>query len=184
MYPRNLNIAQKVMQLTHQRPPKPVIVVAMVTTVMVMMGLVACQPIRPVNAANASDIETANQDECTLATLKGRYLFAHSGTFLPPAFGVTEPTPGADAGFHIFNGDGTGTDIVTVRVGSTIVLENFVTPTSYTVNADCTGSYTVQVPDGPSFDLFIAPTGESIATIATAPEGNYVSSIDERVSRK
>jgi hypothetical protein len=100
----------------------------------------------------------------------------------PPAFGVTEPTPGADAGYHIFNGDGTGTDTVTVRVGSEIVLENFVTPISYTVNADCTGSYTV--PNGPSFDLFIAPNGEAIARIATAPPGNYVSSIDRRVSRK
>jgi hypothetical protein len=121
---------------------------------------------------------------CTLATLEGRYLFATSGTLLPPAFGVTEPTPGASAGFHIFNGDGTGTDTVTVRVGAKIVLRNVVSPIRYTVNADCTGSYTVQVPDGPSFDLFIAPTGESIATIATAPEGNYVSSIDKRVSRK
>ena len=50
---------------------------------------------------------------CTLKTLKGRYLVAEKGTILPPAFGVTGPTPGANAGFHIFNGDGTGTDIVT-----------------------------------------------------------------------
>jgi hypothetical protein len=121
---------------------------------------------------------------CTLATLKGRYLFATSGTALPPAFGVTEPTPGASAGFHIFNGDGTGTDTVTVRIGGEIVLSKVVVPISYTVNADCTGSYTVLIPDGPSFDLFIAPTGESIATIGTAPEGNWASSIDERVSHK
>jgi hypothetical protein len=126
--------------------------------------------------------EKEDELPCTLKTLKGRYLFAASGTLLPPAFGVTEPTPGADAGYHIFNGDGTGTDTVTVRIGSQIVLENFVTPISYTVNADCTGSYTV--PNGPSFDLFIAPNGEAIARIATAPPGNYVSSIDRRVSRK
>ena len=119
---------------------------------------------------------------CTLATLKGRYLFADSGTLLPPAFGVTQPTPAADAGFHIFNGDGTGTDTVTLRIGGDIVLENVVAPISYTVNADCTGSYTV--PDGPSFDLFIAPDGEEFASIATAPPGNYGASIDRRVSRK
>jgi hypothetical protein len=171
-----LNAAQKVMQLNYQHPPKLVIVVAMV---IVMMGLVACQPIRPVNA---SDIETANQEQCTLATLKGRYLFAHSGTFLPPAFGVTEPTPGADAGFHIFNGDGTGTDTVTLRVGTEIVLENFAVPVTYTVNADCTGSLTPLVPDGPSFDLFIAPNGDTFAIISTAPPGNLVSHIDQRVS--
>ena len=124
------------------------------------------------------------EESCTLKTLKGRYLFALNGTLLPPAFGITQPTIAAAAGVHIFNGDGTGTDTVTVRVGAKIVLRNVVAPIRYTVNADCTGSYTVQVPDGPSFDLFIAPTGESIATIATAPEGNYVSSIDKRVSRK
>ena len=117
---------------------------------------------------------------CTLATLKGRYLFASTGTLLPPAFGVTEPTQVADAGYHVFNGDGTGTDIVTLRVGSTIVLENFVTPTSYTVNANCTGVLTV--PNGPSFDLFIAPNGDFLSTISTAPPGNYVSRIEQRVS--
>jgi hypothetical protein len=121
---------------------------------------------------------------CTLATLKGRYLFAFSTTLLPPAFGVTEPTPSNAAGFHIFNGDGTGTDTVTFTIGGNIVLENVLAPISYTVNADCTGAYTVLVPDGPSFDLFIAPDGEQFAIIATGPLGNGGSSIDRRVSRK
>jgi hypothetical protein len=113
---------------------------------------------------------------CTLKTLKGRYLFAQAGTLLPPAFRVTEPTPGHAAGFHLFDGDGTGSDIVTFRLGGITVLENEVTPISYTINADCMGSFTV--PNGPSFDLFIAPDGEAIATIATALPGNYVSSVD------
>jgi hypothetical protein len=118
---------------------------------------------------------------CTLATLKGRYLFADAGTLYPPAFGVTKATPAADAGFHLFNGDGTGTDTVTFRVGGVIVLENAVAPTSYTVNADCTG--TLSMLGGPSFGIFVSPDGEAIASIATDP-GNYVSSIDRRVSRK
>ena len=121
---------------------------------------------------------------CTLATLKGRYLFAFPAPLLPPAFGVTKPTPSNAAGFHIFNGDGTGTDTVTFTVGGEIVLENVVAPISYVVNADCTGAYTVLVPNGPSFDLFIAPDGEQFAIIATAPPGNAGSSIDRRVSRK
>jgi hypothetical protein len=125
--------------------------------------------------------EKEHAPTCTLATLKGRYLFAASGPILPPAFGVTESTPGADAGFEIFNGDGTGTATVTLRVNGKTALENFVTPFSYTVNADCTGTSTV--PAGPSFDIFIAPNGEAIARIATDP-GNYVSTIDRRVSPK
>lgn len=42
--------------------------------------------------------EEEHAPTCTLKTLKGRYLFADKGTILPPAFGVTAPTPGADAG--------------------------------------------------------------------------------------
>ncbi|MEP7304443.1 MAG: hypothetical protein ABJA98_02885 [Acidobacteriota bacterium] len=129
---------------------------------------------------------TASNDDgprgCTLATLKGRYLFADAGTLLPPAFGVTQPTPAADAGFHIFNGDGTGTDTVTLRIGTDVVLQNLVIPISYTVNADCTGSSTVT--NGPSFDFFISPDGEEFASIATAPAGNYGASIERRVSRR
>jgi hypothetical protein len=101
---------------------------------------------------------------------------------LPPAFGVTEPTAGGSAGYHTLNGDGTGTDTVTVRVGTQIVLENVVVPITYKVNPDCTGSYRVNIPNGPSFDLFIAPNGEEFATFATAPAGNQLASIDRRVS--
>ena len=71
---------------------------------------------------------------------------------------------------------------MTVRVGTTIVLENFVTPTSYTVNENCTGTLTV--PNGPSFDMFIALNGDFISTISTAPPGNYVSRIEQRVPSK
>lgn len=119
---------------------------------------------------------------CTLATLKGRYLFAFSATLLPPAFGVTQPTPSNAAGFNILNGDGTGTDTVTLTIGGDVVLENVVVPTSYAVNADCTGALTVL--DGPSFDLFIAPDGEQFASIATGPPGNGGAGISRRVSRR
>ena len=105
---------------------------------------------------------------CTLKTLKGRYLFSEPAMLVPPAFGITEPTPGNAAGFHIFNGDGTGTDIVTLRINGVTIFSNAVMPITYTVNADCTGSYTV-LNGGPSFDLFIAPDGDSIAAITTAP---------------
>ena len=123
------------------------------------------------------------QPTCTLKTLKGRYLFSLTGTLLPPAFGVTEPTPSAAAGFHIFNGDGTGKDIVTFRSGGNTVLLNEDTPFTYTVDADCTGSITV-APPGPSFSIFIAPDGESIAVITTDPPGNQASDISRRVSPK
>lgn len=120
---------------------------------------------------------------CSVATLKGRYIFADAGTLLPPAFGVQAPTPAADAGFEIFNGDGTGTDIVTLRVNGVIVFHNIVASTTYTVNPNCTGTITVTVSGraGPTFDIFVAPDGEAFSSIATDP-GNYPSRIVRRVA--
>ena len=143
------------------------------TPIMVVCGLLVV----------GSSAWAENESTCTLKTLKGRYLVADKGTVLPPAFGVTAPTPGSNAGYHLFNGDGTGTDVVTFRVNGVTVLRNAVVPISYTVNADCTGTITVLVPGGPHFDIFVAPDGEAIATIGTDP-GNYAASIDRRVSDK
>jgi hypothetical protein len=152
-----------------------------ISTVVVTPMMIVCGLLVAGSSAWADD--GVGGPTCNLKTLKGRYLVADKGTILPPAFGVAAPTPGANAGFHIFNGDGTGTDVVTLRVNGVTVLRNAVVPTSYTVNADCTGTITVLVPGGPHFDIFIAPDGEAIAIIATDP-GNYVSSIDRRVSPK
>jgi hypothetical protein len=144
------------------------------TPMMIVCGLL-------VAGSSAWANDGAEGPPCTLKTLKGRYLFAEKGTILPPAFGVPGPTVGADAGFHLFYGDGTGTDIVTFRVNGVAVLQNAVVPIRYTVNADCTGTITVLVPGGPSFGMFIAPSGEAIATIGADP-GNYGSGISQRVS--
>ena len=97
-------------------------------------------------AAQTKSGDNDSMPTCTLETLKGRYLFAWSGAILPPAFGVTEPTVGGSAGYHTFNGDGAGTDTVTVRIGAQITLEKVVAPITYKVKPDCTGSYTVHVP--------------------------------------
>ena len=118
---------------------------------------------------------------CTLATLKGRYLFGGIATLLPPA--VPEQSLLAVAGYHIFNGDGTGTDVVTARINNTFLAENLVTPILYTVNPDCTGTYTVPS-DDLHFDIFIAPTGEELIVIATSPNFIAVQGPNRRVSHK
>jgi hypothetical protein len=154
--------------------------ISMVATPM----MVVCSLLAVGSSAWADDgVKKENEPLCTLKTLKGRYLFAEKGTILPPAFGVTGPGTGADAGFHLFNGDGTGTDIVTFRVNGATVLQNAVVPISYTVNADCTGTLTVLVPGGPSFGMFVAPSGDAVATIAADP-GAYGSGIAQRVSTR
>jgi hypothetical protein len=119
--------------------------------------------------------------KCTLATLKGRYLFGGIATLLPPA--AEQQSLLAVAGYHIFNGDGTGTDTVTASINGAIVEQNLVTPIRYTVNPDCTGTYTVPS-EGLSFSIFIAPTGAELIVIATTPGFVLVQGPNKRVSHK
>ena len=118
---------------------------------------------------------------CTVATLKGRYLFGGTSTRLPPA--VPQPSLFAVAGYHIFNGDGTGTDTVTVSIDGVTVADNFVTPIGYTVDANCTGTFTIPA-SGESFGVFIAPDGEELMLIGTNPGAVVVLGPSRRVARK
>jgi hypothetical protein len=111
--------------------------------------------------------------KCTLATLKGRYLFAAQGTAFPPAFGVTVPTIGNAAGFHIFNGNGTGKDYVTFTLKGVDQNVPSPAPFTYTLKSDCTGTYAL-VGGGPTFDIFVSPSGDEMAAINTDP-GNAAS---------
>jgi hypothetical protein len=109
--------------------------------------------------------ENDRPTRCTLATLNGQYLFGGTGMLLPPA--VTSPVTTASAGFHIFNGDGTGTDFVTLTVNG--IDQHVPSPvaTTYTLNPDCTGTFSVQ--NGPNIDIFVAVDGSSMAGINTDP---------------
>jgi hypothetical protein len=106
-------------------------------------------------------------EKCTLATLNGQYLFAESGTLFPPGFGVTKQSIGDVAGFHIFNGDGTGTDFVTFSVNGIVVVPSSSVPITYTLKPDCTGTLSVQ--NGPNLDIFVAVDGSALTTINTDP---------------
>ena len=118
---------------------------------------------------------------CTLETLKGRYLFGGIATLLPPA--VPEQSLLAVAGYHIFNGDGTGIDVVTASVNGVSTQNNNTFDITYTINPDCTGTYTVPA-DGASFGLFIAPDGEELTVIGTTPGFVLVQGPNRRVSDK
>ena len=117
--------------------------------------------------------DNAGATQCSLKTLQGRYLFAASATLFPPAFGVKEVSVGSAAGYHIFNGDGTGMDFVTFTVNG--VDQNVPSPNdlTYTLNPDCTGTYTV-LPEGvglPKFDIFVSPNGDEMTSINIEPVG-------------
>jgi hypothetical protein len=135
----------------------------------IKIGLMICVGIGAVEQGYADENDGATR--CTVKTLKGRYLFAGSGTLFPPAFGVTETSVDSAAGYHIFNGDGTGQDYVTFTVNGVDQHVPSPDPLTYTLNSDCTGTYTV-LNGGPSFDIFVSPNGEELAVIATGPPGN------------
>ena len=80
--------------------------------------------------------EKEHATTCTLATLKGRYLFVVNGTFFPPAGGVTVESLFSRAGSRIFHGDGTGTTIVTETINGVIHAADIHGDLSYAVNAD------------------------------------------------
>ena len=80
--------------------------------------------------------EKEHATKCTLATLKGRYLFVVNGTYFPPAAGVTTQSLFSRAGYRIFHGDGTGTTIVTETINGVIRAADIHGDLSYAVNAD------------------------------------------------
>jgi len=117
---------------------------------------------------------------CSLRTLNGQYLDAGNGMLYPPAFGVKAPSVSAAAGYSIYNGDGTGTDYVTFTVNGVNADVTSPTQTTYTLNADCTGTKTV-LPYGPHFNIFVAIDGSGLTAVAT-DTGFAVSESDKRVS--
>ena len=82
-----------------------------------------------------------------------------------------ETAVGNAAGFHVFNGDGTGQDYVTFTMNG--VDQHVPSPNdlTYTLNPDCTGTYKL-LPLGvglPTFDVFVSPNGDEMAAINTDP---------------
>jgi len=118
--------------------------------------------------------------KCTLETLNGQYLVAANGTLFPPAFGVTGQSVSSAAGYSTYNGDGTGTDWVTFAIDGTVAVGAVPspTPTTYTLNSNCTGTKTVM--NGPHFNIFVAIDGSGLTAIAT-DQGFAVSESDRRV---
>jgi hypothetical protein len=117
-------------------------------------------------------------EKCTLATLNGQYLFAESGTLFPPGFGVTEQSIGNVAGFHILNGDGTGTDFVTFSINGIDQQVPSPVAITYTLNSDCTGTLSVQ--NGPNHNIFVAVDGSSLTSINTDPGVAFASGTQPR----
>src|SRR5262245_30974110 len=75
--------------------------------------------------AAAQGVEANGSPQCTLATLKGRYLFGSIAPLLP-APGVQLLL--AAAGYHVFNGDGTGKDLLSATIDGVSQEKQFSNP--------------------------------------------------------
>jgi hypothetical protein len=140
------------------------------------IGILASIGFLATEAGSAQEIAT-----CSLATLKGQYMDAVSGTVFPPAFGVQQPAVSASAGYSIYNGDGTGEDHVTLTINGVNANVPSPTATSYTLNPDCTGTKTV-LPSGPTFNIYVAIDGSSWTNVSTL-DGFAVAGFHPRAGR-
>jgi hypothetical protein len=113
-------------------------------------------------AAEDSAAPDANAAKCSVATLRGTYLFAYQG------FTVSGKNQGpfALAGSEVYDGRGNVRSVSTSSTNGKISRFDRTTA-KYTVNADCTGS--VSYADGTRYDQFVAPDGSTIAFVQTNP---------------
>ena len=80
---------------------------------------------------------------CSAASLQGAYAVHGQGTFLAPVPGFPAPPfPFGEAGIVTFDGAGRLFGKTTINAGGLLLTPPFTG--TYTVNADCTGSVTVQ----------------------------------------
>jgi hypothetical protein len=117
---------------------------------------------------------------CTLATLRGLYMFAQSGYVTISGSLV----PQGVTGKAVFYGNGKFDSLATLSIGGTIIPDD-AAPGTYTLNSDCTGTVTVLMtaptPDV-HLDIFVAPDGDKFFGIQTDP-GNVLSGTEQRVAR-
>ena len=111
-----------------------------------------------------SGVAVADND-CTLKTLRGSYVFAANGYNL--VSGVAQPKTIVEV--IDFNGDGTLSVPAATRSVNGVIARTPPGGTgSYAVDSGCKG--TIAFTGGPSFDIFISPKGGMLWMIQTNPD--------------
>lgn len=104
--------------------------------------------------------------QCSLGTLKGKYIFSDTGVTIVGS----KQIPFADAGQETYDGNGHVRGVSTQSINGKI--SRLVTYSgTYTVTSQCIGTYTVTDTTGftSHFDQFIAPDGNKITYVETDP---------------
>jgi hypothetical protein len=129
--------------------------------------------VRPTKAENPASDLAEPQFNCSNATLSGQYAATGIG-FVPGGQPASPLIPFGNLGLMTMDGAGNLTNKVTVSRNGQII-RNLDSGT-YTVNPDCTGNLTINVPDLPyqlKFDLVVSdlqgPFAREFYFIATSP---------------
>ena len=109
-------------------------------------------------------------EACSVATLDGTYALTFSGFFTrgPVPATINNFTPVAGGGLVTFDGEGNLSASETVSVGG--LVNPVITTGTYTVNSDCTGTFTTP---HAHLNLVILRKGREIQAVNTDP-GNDV----------
>jgi len=102
----------------------------------------------------------ADEGGCSNATLKGAYAYTSTGFNTAPPAPVG---PFAEVGTQTFDGNGKTTGAATLDANGVLIYEVTIKGT-YTVNPDCTGTFTLQVTFPPSSGIGTIPVDVFFAT--------------------
>jgi hypothetical protein len=143
------------------------VVLATLVAVAAMIGLGATFPGGTLTKVHAHEEAL---EACSAATLNGTYALTFSGftTRGPVPAAISNFTPVAGGGLVTFDGDGNLSASETVSVGGLVNPVN--TTGTYTVNSDCTGTFTTP---HAHLNLVLLRKGREIQAVNTDP-GNVV----------
>jgi hypothetical protein len=129
---------------------------------LILLVVVGAAALTTVGAGYAKD-EDASRAKCSVATLKGTYLFAQNGVEIKG----DEQRPFALAGYDVFDGNGKVKGLASANFNGKITRKEPL-PGTYSVKANCTGTFTFT--NGARYDMFIAPDGSMFTFVRTNPD--------------
>ena len=127
-----------------------------------------------VGQGSAQDAAGTGTARCSLATLRGMFLFTEDGVIIEGQ----DQVPFAVAGYEVHDGKGNVTGVSSYSINGEIT-RNEPNSGTVTVNEECTG--TVSYTDGTRYDLFIAPDGSLLTFVQTNP-GTVAATFEPRAT--
>ena len=153
-----------------------------VAALLVVLGLAGVVGVLAVgtgfaNDENAAGVHWPSRQECSKATLDGRYLVAYQGIEIRG----NNQFPFAVAGYEVYNGNGKVKGVYSVNFNGK-AFRNESGSGTYRVKANCTSTATFT--DGTRYDQFIAPDGSKFTFVQTKPSQQVTAGLEPRATAK